>query len=399
MADCEYCGETDELVHTCNHCKQKYCPEHTLPENHHCPALRTNAVGTGEPDTQNNEQNAETSKPEPDQSQRDANDSPNFKSSPDVAVDGTAVYKEQSEGSEQNENTNEKKNHSIKRALAGGFESPQYRGRCPNCSQYVSTSVETDNAGIVRCQTCGWQPGYPGLRLVTHRFDWRKWKLRMFKSVKISLVVIAVLGFAGVFGTGITLVDDTADGLIKSAGLGDEADRAASAAADVGNSTSEESDRYHSGVDERRVEVLVHQYVNKERQQQGLANISHDSQLRRIARNHSEDMANRSYFSHTDPSGNDFSNRYAAAGYQCQVTISDSRYATGGENIAQTWFGEPISGEGTYNTADELARGIVTQWMDSSGHRENILTPYWQSEGIGIEITDSGKVFATQDFC
>ncbi|MFY4814537.1 CAP domain-containing protein [Haloarcula sp. AONF1] len=398
MADCEHCGATDELVHTCNHCGKKYCPEHTLPENHHCPALRTDAVGTGETDIKDTDTNpADTS--EPNREQRERNKSPEFESSPDVDVDGSVLESEEKSDQGQDEQSGDHILTTLKIALVGGFRPSNYNGRCPNCSQYVSTSVETDKAGIVRCQTCGWQPGYPGLRLVTHRFGWRKWKLRMFKSVKISLIVIAVLGFAGVFGTGITLVDDTADGLIKSAGLGAEADRAASAAADVGNSTSEESDRYYSGVDERRVEVLVHQYVNKERQQQGLANISHDPQLRRIARNHSEDMANRSYFSHTDPSGNDFSDRYAAAGYECQVTISDSRYATGGENIAQTWFGEPISGEGTYNTADELARGIVTQWMDSPGHRENILTPYWQSEGIGIEITDSGKVFATQDFC
>jgi len=244
------------------------------------------------------------------------------------------------------------------------------------------------------------------LRRLTHRFNWHDWRRRATKSVKLTLVVIAVMGFAAVFGTGIAPIDNTADSVVKSAGLGDDADRASEVAASVANGTSEssetDSDQNTLAVDERRVETLVHKYINQERQEQGLAAIGHDKELRYIARNHSEDMANRSYFSHEDLSGDDFSDRYSEAGYKCEVEISQNRYATGGENIAQTWYRERIDVGGSeryYDTADELARGIVAQWMNSPGHRENILREYWQSEGIGIEITDSGKVFATQNFC
>jgi uncharacterized protein YkwD len=54
------------------------------------------------------------------------------------------------------------------------------------------------------------------------------------------------------------------------------------------------------------------------------------------------------------------------------------------------------------NNETDIARGLVSQWMNSTGHRENILRPFWESEGIGVAIEDvNGKtrVYATQNFC
>lgn len=113
-------------------------------------------------------------------------------------------------------------------------------------------------------------------------------------------------------------------------------------------------------------------------------------------------MATRGYFSHTSPDGGTFADRYERFDYTCRAPTGDGSYLTGGENIAQTWYDTRVgTGEGTvrYTTADELARGIVTQWMNSQGHRENILTPEWRNEGIGIVVTEDGKVYATQNFC
>ncbi|WP_049971850.1 CAP domain-containing protein [Haladaptatus cibarius] len=162
--------------------------------------------------------------------------------------------------------------------------------------------------------------------------------------------------------------------------------------------TPDESD----GFDRSEVERYVHQFVNEERTERGLNAISFDTELRDIARGHSEDMATRNYFSHTSPEGENFADRYEQAGYICQASTGDGSYLTGGENIAQTWYDTPInSGDETvrYTTERELARGIVDQWMNSQGHRENILTDSWQNEGIGIYVTEDGQVYATQNFC
>ncbi|WP_435159408.1 CAP domain-containing protein [Haladaptatus sp. DFWS20] len=157
-----------------------------------------------------------------------------------------------------------------------------------------------------------------------------------------------------------------------------------------------------NGFDRSEVERYIHQFVNEERTSRGLDAISFDTELRDIARSHSEDMATRGYFSHTSPEGENFADRYDQAGYTCRAPTSDGSYLTGGENIAQTWYDTPINnGDGTvrYTTERELARGIVDQWMNSQGHRENILTDAWQNEGVGIYVTEDGKVYATQNFC
>jgi uncharacterized protein YkwD len=110
-------------------------------------------------------------------------------------------------------------------------------------------------------------------------------------------------------------------------------------------------------------------------------------------------MADREYFSHVSPDGDDFSDRYQQFGYQCRAPTGDGTYLTGGENIAQTWYDTPIRGGVQYTTEAELARGLVNQWMNSSGHRENVLADAWRNEGVGISVTDEGKVYATQNFC
>jgi len=41
----------------------------------------------------------------------------------------------------------------------------------------------------------------------------------------------------------------------------------------------------------------------------------------------------------------------------------------------------------------------VRGWMDSPGHRKNILTPHWRNEGVGVFLSPDEKVFITQNFC
>lgn len=157
-----------------------------------------------------------------------------------------------------------------------------------------------------------------------------------------------------------------------------------------------------SELDRSRVEKLVHKYVNERRTDHGLGTLSFDTDLREIARYHSRDMAENDYFSHTSPDGESRADRYERFGYDCRAYITETRYYTGGENIAYTYYDTDVrtdSGTVHHDNADELAAGIVSQWMNSRGHRENILTEAWNNEGIGVHVTSEGKVYATQNFC
>ncbi|WP_436347276.1 CAP domain-containing protein [Natronorubrum sp. FCH18a] len=161
--------------------------------------------------------------------------------------------------------------------------------------------------------------------------------------------------------------------------------------------TDDPADDDADDVDRAAVEQYVHEAVNEERAARGLEELEFDTELRDIARAHSEDMAERGYFSHVDPEGNDFSDRYDDAGYEC-----NANGYTGGENIAQTWYDTPVStDDGTvqYEDEQELGYGIVDQWMNSPDHRDNILAEQWENEGIGVHITDDDQVYVTQNFC
>ena len=52
-----------------------------------------------------------------------------------------------------------------------------------------------------------------------------------------------------------------------------------------------------------------------------------------------------------------------------------------------------------WKSLDDLAEEIVSQWMSSKGHRENILRKDFHHGGIGIAVNDKQELYATQNFC
>lgn len=152
-----------------------------------------------------------------------------------------------------------------------------------------------------------------------------------------------------------------------------------------------------------QLEYQIHQEVNEERTNQGLAPLEFDSEIRTVARDYSKQMATEGFFGHRDAQGNSFQDRYTAAGYNCSVQLNKSHVLEGGENLAQSHYNKPVNtSQGvvtTHKTSESLAEGIVSGWMASEGHRDNILTPEWENEGIGVYVTQNKSVYVTQNFC
>lgn len=108
-----------------------------------------------------------------------------------------------------------------------------------------------------------------------------------------------------------------------------------------------DSDSYDSNVANQILSL-----VNLERSKQGLSSLSLDSQLSKVAQIKAEDMANRGYFSHDSPTyGSPFD-------MMQQFGVS---YRSAGENIAQ---------------GQQSPQAVMNAWMNSSGHRANILGDY-----------------------
>lgn len=140
----------------------------------------------------------------------------------------------------------------------------------------------------------------------------------------------------------------------------------------------------------QEIQNLVHERVNQRRQNNSLPALDYSGELEADAFAYSKDMAQRGFFGHENPEGEGPQEHTAV---QCAV----------GENIFQTWAGEPFETEEgepvEHETEADVAEGAVGWWMDSPPHRRNILLARYSVEGVGVYIEDGGKTFVTQLFC
>jgi uncharacterized protein YkwD len=132
---------------------------------------------------------------------------------------------------------------------------------------------------------------------------------------------------------------------------------------------------------ETQVEHAIHNRVNQIRTDHGLSPLAYNGDLADVAAYHSDDMAEREYLSHTSPEGETMSDRYERFGITCQGW---------GENV--------LFNHAANDTPAAAARQCVDQWMDSPGHRQNILSENWTAQGLGVAVTDDGRLYATQNF-
>ncbi len=154
------------------------------------------------------------------------------------------------------------------------------------------------------------------------------------------------------------------------------------------------------------LEPMIHERINEIRRLHGLDTILWDFELNIIAYAHSQDMAERDFFAHENPDGLSPDNRATEAGFTCEIRVGSTIY-TIGENLGKVSIydgytynretGEVIQYD--YRTDDEIADAVVSAWMESPGHRENILREFWRAEGIAVVMTRDGLVLVTQNFC
>jgi len=134
-----------------------------------------------------------------------------------------------------------------------------------------------------------------------------------------------------------------------------------------------------------RIRTAILCLHNQIRAERGLPTLRTNKRLRKAAVGHSRDMVANDYFEHTTPSGATMVDRILRAHY-----VRADRGWSLGENLA--W------GTGSYATP----RGAVDAWMNSEGHRENILRRAYREVGIGVVIgvpsTDGIGATYTLDF-
>ncbi len=148
------------------------------------------------------------------------------------------------------------------------------------------------------------------------------------------------------------------------------------------------------------LEQKVFSYVNKERVKNGLKPLKASAKLSQIASAHSTDMAKRDYTSHVTPEGLSPNDRAKKAGYNIRLEKKNSTRIGVGENIAQHQsYMEENGVESPYlEPVDQMAWRIVRGWMNSEGHRKNILNGDYTLVGTGASISKDKKIRVTQVF-
>ncbi|MBP1926647.1 putative YkwD family protein [Sedimentibacter acidaminivorans] len=121
-------------------------------------------------------------------------------------------------------------------------------------------------------------------------------------------------------------------------------------------------------------EQKVVELVNIERQKAGLSALTLDTSISNVARTKSQDMADNNYFAHQSPT-------YGSAGDMLkQFGI---KWSAWGENIA---------------SGQRSPESVVTAWMNSEGHRANILSSNFSKIGVGYAVNSKGTPYWTQMF-
>lgn len=124
-----------------------------------------------------------------------------------------------------------------------------------------------------------------------------------------------------------------------------------------------------SAADEQQALSLL----NQDRARNGLPALKANSQLTALARSYAQDMIKRGYFSHYNPEGQSPFDRMNKAGIS---------YKSAAENIG-------------INTS---VSGAETAFMNSSGHRANILNSSYTEAGVGVVRTSNGQIYVVQEF-
>ena len=116
-------------------------------------------------------------------------------------------------------------------------------------------------------------------------------------------------------------------------------------------------------------EKEVFNLINQQRNNNGINSLNIDEEVQRVAKIKAQDMVNNNYFSHESPTyGTPFN----------MLSNFKISYKTAGENIA----------------ANSSNSGAVTAWMNSSGHKANILNSNFTHTGIGVVSSQKyGKIF------
>ncbi len=129
--------------------------------------------------------------------------------------------------------------------------------------------------------------------------------------------------------------------------------------------------------DPRSIERGVFAEVNRERESRRIPALAWSSRLAAVARRHSEEMARQQFFGHADPKRGALSERLRAAGIE-PTACAENIYAQ--------------------SRSTDAASAAVAGWLQSRGHRSNLLNRSYRQTAVGVAVDARGQCLITQIF-
>lgn len=412
MAECDACGrDSDRLLYTCNECGRKVCSDCRLPENHLCGVRdRVDEPRQWHRGTASNTQRG----PVNGKDARAECKSEDCTNTSDVGSPfcPQCLYRRDREQASPREQFGKTDCQNTACSNVAGY-GERY---CLDCRRKAANSssspaVETvDGSPYNSAPTdvdVGRRAAYGerakevlltafGVVLLPLRLATRVLRLGYdfftspvgFALLSVGIVVLAV----GPLGL-VSINADSIDGAV--ANLTDYT-------ADAENPSTQASGR--TPWNDELVERYFIMFLNRERAERGLQNVSERAILAEMGEAHSEHMIANDYFDHTQPDGTTVEDRYRERGLlpECRIPTEDGGYYPGAENLAKTHVETNVvtdDGETVYLDSErDLAKHLVSMWMNSRGHRKAMLVHSADEAGLGLAF-DGDAVYASLELC
>ncbi|MFH1587134.1 MAG: CAP domain-containing protein [Candidatus Diapherotrites archaeon] len=150
---------------------------------------------------------------------------------------------------------------------------------------------------------------------------------------------------------------------------------------------------FDNSKDISEIEQLVFAKVNSAR----TTPLKWNDDLAKIARGHSEDIAARNFFDHTNPDGDGPTERAEKAGINTRTPLGGGVYAIGiAENISNVPMGDVI-GCGNVYSEEAITNCAVSGWTTSPGHYRNMINTDYSETGVGV-AQEGNDFYLTQTF-
>ena len=143
-----------------------------------------------------------------------------------------------------------------------------------------------------------------------------------------------------------------------------------------------------------RLDRVVHVEANAARRSNGIPALDWSRDLAAVAERHSREMARTGRFDHTDAQGGGAFERLQRAEIVCQSVGENLYTSTRYESVRRSRAGS----ETDWFSPRELARNTIVGWLESPGHRRNLLDRGFRRQGVGV-AERGDRVYVTQVLC